>query len=947
MDYQTPLKLKKYGSAKVALIGFAVSMIAFIITSFLSLWHSSAQSDLTQKLYQHPFNVSTQVLKANAHLIAMHRYMKDVVIARDNAPLQRAINLVDQEEQKVLNHLETAKQRFLGEPKQFMDAIHSVIDWRPIREDVIKLSQQKEYRKAADITLGRGAEHVEVMNQNMEDLVSFAENMALTFANQSQQNQHNFFILKVVIFTFFSALLSAVFFITYNVIRKSEYQVKENAKRYQSIYNNVAVSIWEEDFSYIYNHLENLRQSGIDDFVAYTKDNPELIPHLAESVKVKGVNTASLGMFTARSEGELISSITKTFGDEAMGVFSGLVHAIWSGQKRFQSKANYLGLDGHKITGVVSVPIPQSLEESKSVPIVIEDISDQQKTESQLNLAASVFTAADEGICITDKRGNIIDVNNAFSIITGYTRDEVIGKNPREILKSGFQDESFYRSMWSSLLLTGAWRGEIWNRKKDGQIFPEILSVSAVYDQNNQVKNYVALFSDISHIKQHEEELIQLSHFDSLTTLPNRVLFSDRLRQSMSNVERTGRSLAVAYIDLDRFKEVNDTYGHEMGDDLLVAAANRMKSLMRSVDTLARIGGDEFVAVYGNISDEEEIHRIIKRLLDAVSQEFYVGGRPLSISISIGVTFYNKGDEIDADQLQRQADQAMYEAKLAGRNTYRIFDHMQSSALSRRYRIISEFKIALQEGQLELFYQPKVNMRSGTITGAEALIRWNHPEHGLLTPDQFLPEIEPDIISIELGEWVIDQTLSQIEQWMSYGFNSPISVNIGALQLQQKDFLDRLEALLYQHPNVPPQRLELEILETSALEDFEWVAEVIHRGKDIGVSFALDDFGSGYSSLIYLKKLPVNQLKIDQEFVRSMLDNPEDEAILKGVLGLAKNFNMSALAEGVETIKHGEVLLSLGCELGQGYAIGRPLPAPEFLLWLEEWQPDPLWLRAS
>jgi diguanylate cyclase (GGDEF)-like protein len=458
-----------------------------------------------------------------------------------------------------------------------------------------------------------------------------------------------------------------------------------------------------------------------------------------------------------------------------------------------------------------------------------------------------------------------------------------------------------------------------------------------------QEPRFIVISHDVTARRLAEARVSKLAFFDPLTHLPNRRLLADRLRQAMVHAERRQDQLAVAYLDLDGFKAINDRHGHQTGDQVLIVLAQRMKEALREGDTLARLGGDEFVAVLIDLEDSSTSVPLLNRLLAAAATSVRVGELSLQVSASLGITFYPQVQDIEADQLLRQADQAMYQAKVAGKNRYQLFDAAKDNNLRCHHESLKRIRSALEQGEFVLFYQPKVNMRSGEVIGAEALIRWQHPERGLLSPAEFLPDIEDHPMAVEVGEWVIATALGQIRQWQAAGFELPVSVNIGARQLQQHDFVERLQALLKAHPEVSPSQLEIEVLETSALEDVTQVSEVIKACATMGVRFALDDFGTGYSSLTYLKRLRVATLKIDQSFVRDMLDNPDDLAILKGVIGLAATFKREVIAEGVETIAHGTALLHLGCELAQGYGIARPMPADRFPDWAANWQPDAAW----
>jgi diguanylate cyclase (GGDEF)-like protein len=447
---------------------------------------------------------------------------------------------------------------------------------------------------------------------------------------------------------------------------------------------------------------------------------------------------------------------------------------------------------------------------------------------------------------------------------------------------------------------------------------------------------------DITERKRAKEQLERIAHYDILTNMPNRVLLADLLNQAMLQCKRRNRSLAVAFMDLDGFKAVNDLYGHNVGDELLIKLSQRMKEVLRAGDTLARIGGDEFIAVMVGLESIEDSKPVLKRLLKAAAGPVNLDDAVIQVSASIGVSLYPQ-DHVDADLLMRHADQAMYVAKQAGKNRYHFFDTAQDNANKTLGQSISEILTALHRREFVLHYQPKVNMYTGEVIGVEALIRWQHPVRGLVPPMEFLPAIEGHAVSLELGEWVVDTALSQISQWRSIGVNLPISVNISAHQLQQVNFTTRLAALLAVHSDVPSNCLELEILETSALQDMSQVSETMNACHDLGVRFALDDFGTGYSSLTYLKRLPAHMIKIDQSFVRDMLEDADDLAIIEGVVGLAKTFRRDVIAEGVETIAHGEALLQLGCEMAQGYGIARPMPAGDIPKWLSDWKADDSW----
>ncbi len=516
------------------------------------------------------------------------------------------------------------------------------------------------------------------------------------------------------------------------------------------------------------------------------------------------------------------------------------------------------------------------------------DITERKAAESRLKLAASVFSHAHEGIMITDASARILEVNTTFTRITGYTREEVIGHTPR-ILSSGRHGEEFYQSMRHELTTRGSWQGEVWNRHKNGSLYVEKLSITTVCDSDDGSLHYVALFSDITELKEHQQQLEHMAHYDALTGIPNRVLLGDRLKQAIAQTRRHQRGLALVYLDIDGFKEVNDAHGHETGDLLLVTLSQRLRDALREGDTLARLGGDEFVAVLTDLSNPNECESILARLLHAASTPIKVRQHTLQLSASLGVTLFPQ-DGSDADTLLRHADQAMYQAKQAGKNRYHMFDPEEDRLTQTHHKSLQRITQALEQQEFELFYQPKVNMRTGQVIGAEALIRWRHPERGLVAPGEFLPLIAGEDLLVRVGDWVLDTALAQMESWQAQGLDIAVSVNIAAHHLQEENFMLRLQEKLAAHPGVRADRLELEVLESAALEGIAQISRMIENCKDLGVHFSLDDFGTGYSSLTYLRRLPASVLKIDQSFVRDMLWDSEDLAIVEGVIGLATAF---------------------------------------------------------
>jgi len=592
--------------------------------------------------------------------------------------------------------------------------------------------------------------------------------------------------------------------------------------------------------------------------------------------------------------------------------------------------------------------IGQILHELRVHQIELE-MQNEELRQTQIELDAQreryfdLYDLAPVGYCTLSEEGLILEANLTAAILLGVSRSKLVGR-----LMSGFvhkEDQNnyyLYRKKFFKSDEKISFELHLL-RENNPPFWAHLVTTAAKNSDDISVVRLV--MSDINEKKIYEDELNRIAQYDALTNLPNRVLLSDRLSQGMAQSQRHGLPLAVVYLDLDGFKEINDTYGHETGDHLLITLSNQMKQTLREGDTIARIGGDEFVIILLDLKTIEDAIPMIIRLLDATSIPINVDNLTLQITASLGVTFYPQTQNIDTDLLLRQADQAMYQAKLAGRNRYHVFDTQQDSILRERYEFIENIRKAMQSSEFLLYYQPKVNMKTGVIIGVEALIRWQHPQNGLLAPALFLPMIEDHPLSIELGAWVIQTALKQMELWQNQGLDIHVSVNVSARQLQEDNFVNRLQEILAMYPNVNPAHLELEVLETSKLEDMNRTAQIIQSCREFNVLFSLDDFGTGYSSLTYLQRLPIATIKIDQSFIRDMFHNPNDLSILSGIISLANAFHLNIIAEGVETIEHGELLLQMGCEYAQGYAIARPMPAHEFPDWSATWRSHSEWIK--
>lgn len=553
---------------------------------------------------------------------------------------------------------------------------------------------------------------------------------------------------------------------------------------------------------------------------------------------------------------------------------------------------------------------------------ISRDVTQRKEQEKKLRLAAAVFENTTEGVMVTDAHRKIIMVNRAFSNITGYEAVEALGRTPG-FLRSRRHSRDFYKQMWLEIEEAGSWRGEIWNRHKKGGLFPQWLNISTVRNEAGQIVNYVAVFMDISAAKKAEAELQHLAHHDFLTGLPNRLLFKDRLEHAVAVEQRNKGRFAVLFIDLDRFKQVNDTFGHPTGDELLKLAARRLLTCVRQQDTVARLGGDEFAMLLEGLSHSKDSGQVAQNVIQSLTAPFHLHGHDIHISASIGISIY-PDDGSDSIALLKNADSAMFRAKNRGRNTYRFYTPSLNAAAKNRYALETSLRQALHRNEFFLHYQPQFDLTHSKIVAVEALLRWRHSQKGLIAPDQFIPIAEETGMIVAIGRWVLSHACRQAMAWRRQGRDPlTIAVNISATQFHHYDFLPSLDRILGE-TGLPAQFLELEITESMIMSDIHAATAIMQRLRTRGVQLAIDDFGTGYSSLAYLKRFPIQKLKIDQSFVRGILSDPADTAIVNTIINLGRNLNLVTVAEGVETKDQLEFLTENQCDLGQGYLLGRP-----------------------
>lgn len=563
-------------------------------------------------------------------------------------------------------------------------------------------------------------------------------------------------------------------------------------------------------------------------------------------------------------------------------------------------------------------------------------VTERKQAEDELRIAAVAFSSQN-GMVITDPRGVILRVNPSFTRLTGYPAAEAIGQTPA-VLKSGRHDQLFYQRMWHSLLEKGYWQGEIWNKRKNGQVYAEMLTITAIITPDGTITHYVASFTDITKDKQAEAEIHRLAYYDALTSLPNRRLLQDRLGQALAGAARNGLFGAVFFIDLDNFKALNDTRGHDVGDLLLIEVAQRLRSRVREGDTVARLGGDEFVVLLDGLSaDANEAATLAKqvgdKLREALDHPCRVDGHDYRGKLSAGVCLFSKQDTVE--ELFKRADLALYQAKNAGRDRLRFFDPAMQAAMELRSSLEADLHQALELDQLRLYYQPQVDA-AGRVIGAEALLRWLHPQRGLVSPNDFIPLAESSGLILPIGLWTLDATCSLLKTWENdaHTRSLQIAVNVSARQFRQPDFVAQVQGSL-DTSGANPARLKLELTESVVLTNVDDTIDKMVAIKRLGVSFSLDDFGTGYSSLSYLAQLPLDQLKIDQSFVRNLPGARKDETIARTVITMGRELEMNVIAEGVETEAQRQFLETHGCHAFQGFLFSRPLPPEELALFLQ------------
>ncbi|MDD5275032.1 MAG: PAS domain S-box protein [Methylovulum sp.] len=662
------------------------------------------------------------------------------------------------------------------------------------------------------------------------------------------------------------------------------------------------------------------------------ENEPECIKIVDANGRLVQMNPAGLRMIEADSEEQVVGrSVIEVIAPEYRAAYAKLHKRVLAGES-MQLEYEAIGLKGGR-RWLETHAVPMKEANGNIVHLAVtRDISKRKEAERQLRIAATVFETQ-EGMMVTDADNNILAVNKAFTDMTGYPVDEVIGQNPR-LLQSGHQTPNFYVALWESIVNTGAWEGEIWNRRKNGDCYPEYLTITAVKNPNGIVTHYVGTHTDITLKKAADEKIERLAFYDPLTRLPNRRLLQDRLKLALATSQRNGWTGALLFIDLDNFKTLNDTLGHDMGDLLLQQVAERLRSCIRESDTVARLGGDEFVVMLKDLSKQpveaaNQAEVTGNKILTLLNQPYKLASHDYISTPSIGAALFC-GQERTVDELLKNADIAMYQAKTSGRNALRFFDPQMQKAIAARFTLEDELRKALAGLQFELYYQLQVDS-SHRASGVEALIRWRHPERGLLSPAEFIPLAEETGLILPIGLWVLETACAQLKAWqqMPSSRNLVLSLNVSAKQFFQANFVAQVRAAIQSH-GIEPMLLKLELTEEILIKNIEDTIATMQALRNIGVQFSLDNFGTGYSSLKYIKKLPLNQLKIDPSFIHDIAGNSSNLAIVRIIIAMAESLNLNVIAEGVESEEQRQLLLDKGCTHYQGHLFSKPLPIAQF-----------------
>jgi len=706
-------------------------------------------------------------------------------------------------------------------------------------------------------------------------------------------------------------------------------ELEENNRQkdlhYQELFNHAEVSIWNEDLSELFEEISRLKTKNINNIKKYLTENLEYTYQLSRKIKVIDVNKATLAIFEVSNKNEFLKNIDRSFGNNAINIFINEVSAIYNNEKLFRSETSFISFNGNNLNAIISMPIPQDKESAKRVPVSIFDITELKSTESELSFHVKILNSVAEGVYFIGEKDGLIKFSNSrFNEIFGYDNGELIGKHVSSVNAPSHDPEKKYKEIITHLEKNGNWHGEVKNVKKNGEEFWCEASVSK-FDHNKYGPIWISIHEDISERKRNESIIWHQANFDSVCNLPNRNLFSDRIDQEIKKSDRNKSGFSILFIDLDNFKDINDTLGHNIGDKLLIEVSKRISNCLRESDIVSRFGGDEFTVLLSNTNNIEDIELICNHIQHRIAEEYQIDSETVFTSSSIGVSSY-PGDSRDAETLLKFADQAMYVSKDSGKNCINYFTKDLQIQAEKNRELNLNLRNSLESDEFEVFYQPIIDLETGKIIKAEALIRWNHPINGYISPDRFIPLAEKNKLIIPIGDWVFKQSIQALKIIRETHPNFQININKSPVQIEdQKSDIQTWTKELKEH-GLPGDSICIEITEGLLLNLSSTVTHKLKVLADENIKFALDDFGTGYSSLSYLTKFDLDYIKIDRSFVKKIDHDSKDLILCQAIISMSHSLGKKVVAEGVETIEQKELLEASNCDYAQGFLFHKPIP---------------------
>ncbi|HLP97343.1 MAG TPA: EAL domain-containing protein [Sideroxyarcus sp.] len=894
-------KLKNKIALLIA-VGNALILILSVAIGVVVIDNMRHQSSIAGDLYRHPFTANSAALAAKLNIEHIREYMLEIALSRDARKVPELALALAAQDKLVRENIRVVESAFLGEPEMVKEAQRLLDEWRDMRIRTIVHATHGEWQQVEQLVMSANRTSYARLNADIDGIVESTRNRAEAFVKQAQRDSME---QTNRIMWLLAGFASVIFIIglemsrrTWRLIQAEESAVeavRRSETSYRSLFGNMLEGyarhrlIFENgrpvDYVFLDVNQAFEQMTGLQDVIG--KKASEVIHGLHES-NPELLETYGRVALTGKSE--QFETYVKAM-------------AMWFSVSVYSTEREYF------VT-------------------VFSNVTKRKDNERQWRMAESLFHASSEAMLLIDSHNVIVRVNPAFSQITGYDAAEVLGKNPRR-LWSVRHDESFYRDILNSLKTTHHWEGEVWDKKKNGEDYAVHLSISSIPNGDGGKQSYAAQFSDITEKKRVEETISKHANFDSLTGLANRRLFRDYLELEIRKSRRSHNQLALMFIDLDRFKEVNDTLGHHVGDQLLVEAAKRIVACVRESDIVSRLGGDEFTVILSEVTDVRRIKNVAHAIIEALSKPYRLGKNDIFVSASIGITVY-PGDATESSDLLRNADQAMYLSKSEGRNCYQFFTKEMQEATIKHHQLAQDLHGALPGNQFRLYFQPIVDLRTGEIFKAEALLRWQHPTRGVIDTEEFIPVAEEIGLIDEIGDWVFNQSIAQSKIWSGViGHAFRIGVNISPVQLMGRErsnvWISHVHEMKLSGRNV-----SIEITEGTLLNNRPEVVESLLTIHAAGIEVAIDDFGTGYSSLSYLQKFKIDYLKIDQSFIHNLQPGSTDLALSEAIIVMAHKLGMRVIAEGIETVEQRDLLMAAGCDFGQGYLFSKPLPAEEF-----------------